>query len=279
MSAATAIGMVSESLRGLLSAEMTLTPAVPVTVMAPDEAGGPRRINLFLYKVDENPAFKNADWQVSRTDPAVLVPPPLSLTLSYLMTAYAPNDAQNGNATAHAILGEAMRVLHQNPVIPSTDLVPGLQDAKELIQIILNPVNLNELSTVWATFSQPFRMSVLYEVTVVQLDQAAEAQVPAPQRVRAVGVPDIRAPFAPPTIDSVADVSGPAGRTVTVSGTQFAGWQASVTLSGESLLTALPLTTDTFPVTLPASLAPGFYELRVDISRLTRKTLFVEVTP
>jgi hypothetical protein len=279
MSAATAIGMVSESLRRLLSAGMTLTPAVPVTVLAPDEAGGPRRVNLFLYKVDENPAFKNMDWQVSRADPARLVPTPLSLNLYYLMTAYAPNDAQNGNATAHAILGEAMRVLHQNPAIRPNDLAPGLQEARERIQIILNPVNLDELSTVWATFSQPFRMSVLYEVTVVQLDQSPELAAPTPERVRTIGVPNVRAPFAPPTIDTVTEVSGPAGRPVTISGTHLAAWQASVTLSGDPLVTAFPLAADTFPVTIPAGLASGFYELRVDISRLTRKTLFIEVTP
>ena len=279
MSAATAIGMVSESLRRLLSDEMTLTPAVPVTVLAPDEAGGTRRVNLFLYKVVENPAFKNADWQVSRADPTRLVPSPLSLNLYYLMTAYAQNDAQNGNATAHAILGEAMRVLHQNPVIPPSDLPPGLQGARERIQIILNPLNLDELSTVWATFSQPFRMSVLYEVMVVQLDQSAELAVPTPERVRTIGVPDVREPFAPPTIDSITEVSGPAGRPVTVSGTHLAAWQASVSLSGDPLVTAFPLTADTFPVTIPAGLGPGFYELRVDISRLARKTFFIEVTP
>ena len=55
MSASTAIGMVSESLRNLLVGEMTLGSAVNVTILAPDEASGERRINLFLYKVQENP--------------------------------------------------------------------------------------------------------------------------------------------------------------------------------------------------------------------------------
>ena len=43
MSASTAIGMVSESLRNLLTGEMVFMPAVKVTVLAPDEAGGDRR--------------------------------------------------------------------------------------------------------------------------------------------------------------------------------------------------------------------------------------------
>lgn len=86
MSASTAIGMVSESLRNLLVGEMTLSPPVNVTILAPDESGGDRRINLFLYKVQENPSLKNLDWQVKRGEPTRLVPPPLSLNLFYLMT-------------------------------------------------------------------------------------------------------------------------------------------------------------------------------------------------
>ena len=66
MSASTAIGMVSESLRNLLVHEMNITPSVPVTILAPDETGGDRRINLFLYRILENPTLKNLDWQVKR---------------------------------------------------------------------------------------------------------------------------------------------------------------------------------------------------------------------
>ena len=49
MSVSTAIGMVSESLQNLLRGEMEFT--TKVTILAPDEGGGDRRINLFLYKV------------------------------------------------------------------------------------------------------------------------------------------------------------------------------------------------------------------------------------
>ena len=81
MSASTAIGMVSESLRNLLDKKMTITPKVDVTILAPDETGGARRINLFLYRILENSALKNLDWQVKLGEPSRIVPPPLSLNL------------------------------------------------------------------------------------------------------------------------------------------------------------------------------------------------------
>jgi hypothetical protein len=284
MSVSTAIGLVSESLRDLLDGEMRLTPKVPVTILAPDELGGDRRINLFLYKVQENPALKNMDWQVSRDNPNQLVPPPLSLNLFYLMTAYAPNDELTGNITAHQILGDAMRVFYENSIVPQEYLADdpaggvGLKEAREQIKIMLNTLDLEELSRVWSTFTQPFRLSVMYEVSVVQLDMRPESERPMATRVRHIGVPDVRAPFKPPVVEKIDPTSGLAGTSITVYGDSLSGWTAYVTVLGRRILEAPDLTEDAFEVTLPDNLPPGFHEIRVDVSHLFRRTFFFEVT-
>jgi hypothetical protein len=278
MSASTAIGRVSESLRNLLVGEMQLTPAVPVSILAPDEPGGTRRINLFLYKVHENPVLRNTDWQVSPTDSSQLVPPPLALNLYYLLTPYAANDDDLGNATTHEILGEAMRVLYQFPVVPETYLAGDLGEAREQIKVTQNGLDMEELSQVWSTFSEPFRLSVLYEVSVVQLDQSPEAERPLPQRVRTVGVPRVVAPYQPPVVTGIDPVSGPAGTAVTFSGEHLDGWRAYVDLLRDRIVDGAPIAGDAFQVTLPGALAPGFYELRVDVSHLFRRAFFFEVT-
>ena len=211
MSASTAIGMVSESLRNLLLGEMALGSTVNVTILAPDETGGERRINLFLYKVQESPFLRNMDWQVKRGSPDRLVPPPLSLNLSYLMTAYARNDSQTGNTAAHEILGEAMRVLYENPILPKDYLVTGLKNSREQIKIVQNTLDPEELSHIWNTFTQPFRLSVLYQVSVVQLDMLSESEQVMAKRVRTIGVPDIRAPFCPPVVNGIEPISGAGG--------------------------------------------------------------------
>jgi len=278
MSISTAIGMVSESLRNLLVTEMQLTPAVDVTILGPDEGGGNRRVNLFLYKVQENPVLKNMDWQVKRGEPNQLVPPPLSLDLFYLMTAYAPNDPQTGNSSAHEILGEGMRVFYENAIVPQAYLTPDLQDTREQIKIMLNSLDLEELSQVWNTFSEPFRLSVPYEVSVVQLDLLSESERTMAQRVRQIRVPRVEAPFSPPLVDAIAPVIGPAGSVVTFSGQFLQGWRAYVMVAGQRIADALEITDDSFQVTLPADLPQGFHNIRVDISHLFRRTFFFEVT-
>jgi hypothetical protein len=279
MSASTAIGMVSESLRDLLVGEMQLIPAVNVTILAPDETGGDRLISLFLYKVQENPTLKNVDWQVKRGEPNQLVPPPVSLNLFYLMTPYAPNDPQTGNSTAHEILGEAMRVFYENPIVPQDYLAAGLVDTMEQIKIMLNTLDLDELSQVWNTFTEPFRLSTLYEVSVVQPDMLTESERTMAQRVRQIGVPAVHAPFKPPVVETIEPVSGPAGTIVTVRGENLSGWKGYVTVMRRLILDGGDITANSFQVTLPTDLPPGFHEIKVDISHLFRRTFFIEVTP
>ena len=277
MSLSTAIGMVSESLRNLLVGEMSLNPVVSVTVLAPDEGGGDRRVNLFLYKVQENAVLRNMDWQVKPGDPNRLIPTPLSLSLFYLMTAYAPNDPQTGNSAAHEILGDAMRVFYENAIVSQDYLVGGLIDAREQIKIVLNGVNLEELSTVWSTFTQPFRLSVLYEVSVVQLDMLPESERAMARRVQKIGVPRVTAPFKPPVVETLDPIKGPLASVLTFRGNYLSGWKTSVTMTGRQIDDGKALTGDSFTVTVPNDLPPGFHEIRVDISVLFRKTFFFEV--
>jgi hypothetical protein len=223
--------------------------------------------------------LKNLDWQPKRGNSSQLVPPPLSLNLFYLMTTYAPNDPLSGNSAAHEILGEAMRVFYENPIVSSEYLVEGLADANQQIKIMLNTLDLEELSRVWNTFTQPFRLSVLYEVAVVQIDMLTESERAMAARVRTIGVPDVRAPYNPPVVNTLTPASGPAGTILTFTGEYLSGWRAYVTLMRTTILNGVEITGNSFDVTLPGDLEAGFHEIRVDVSHLFRKMFFFELTP
>ncbi|MGK5110663.1 MULTISPECIES: DUF4255 domain-containing protein [unclassified Geodermatophilus] len=278
MSASTAIGMVSSSLRAMLMAQMRLNLTVDVTVLAPDEQAGDRRVNLFLYRLEENAYLRNQEATVSPSDPGRLVPPPLSLVLYYLLTAYAPNDAETGNATAHQILGEAMRVFHDNPVVPDAHLDPGLRDAREDLQVVGKALDLEQLSQIWSTFSRPFRPSVQYQVSTVQLDARRHEGLRTPARVRRVAVPVVRTYPGPPVVDAMSPVRGPAGSAVDFAGEHLAGWRVGVVMGGRVVLRDHDLTGDAFTVPVPPDVAAGVYDLRVDVAGVFRRTFLFEVT-
>jgi hypothetical protein len=273
------VGSVSASLRNLLVGEMRTSPAVPVTILAPDEVGGDQRINLFLYKVEENAFLKNQDWSLKPANSSQLVPAPLSLNLYYLMTPYARNDPQTGNASAHEILGEAMRVFYENSVVPQQYLEPSLKGAREQFTIVYNALDPEELSRLWTTFARPFRLSVRYQISTVQLDMLSSQERPLPKRVRTIGVPAVRAPHHPPTVLDIAPASGAAGTVVTFTGEHLVGWRATVVVNNQTVLDKQPLTSDAFTIAIPAGMPAGFYEIRVDVSRLFRRGFLFEITP
>jgi hypothetical protein len=279
MSVSTAIGLVSSSLRKLLLAEMQLDPAVAVTILAPDESGGDQRINLFLYKVEENAFLKNQDWSLKTGDSSKLTPPPLSLNLYYLVTPYARNDPQSGNVTAHEILGEAMRVFYENSVIPNNHLEPDLVNAREQFRIIYNDLDPEELSRLWSTFAKPFRLSVRYQVSTAQIDMLPAQERPLAKRVRTIGKPNVRAPFNPPAVLAMTPAHGAAGSTITFSGQNLAGWRATVMIADQKVVDKQPLTADTFTAIIPAAAKSGFYDIRIDISRLFRRSFLFEIIP
>jgi hypothetical protein len=275
MSASTAIGRVSESLRQLLLEEMRLEPSVPVTLLAPDEPGEPRRINLFLYKVEESAILRNQDWQASTTASNELAAPPLSLNLFYIMTPYANNDGELGNASIHELLGEAMRVFYEHAIVPDHYLAGDLGAAREQVKIVPSDLDLHELGQLWGTFTQPFRLSVPYGISVVQLDQ--DRVRPVPPRVLAVGPPGIVRAHHPPVVERLDPTSGPPGSTITFFGRHLDGWSASVRMQRRRILDSAQISGDSFDVELPDQLAHGFHELRVDVAHLFRRTFLFEV--
>jgi len=261
-----AIGDVSATLQALLRDRMELPPNatnVQVTVGTPrperedGQATEDPRINLFLYRVTENGALKNQELP-GHGHPSSYGQPPLSLDLHYLLTAYGTTaDGEFVNETrAHYVLGSAMRVLHDHPVIterlkkarelPIGDpiLHQGLRGEFERVKLYLEPISLEDLSKVWTALTLPYRLSAAYMVTVVQIESRRPRRFPRP-----VGEPPPKGPrvyvvpFRSPQIREIrvrrqgdpADMERPfpyvrIGDTLIVQGRNFVSKATRVTL-------------------------------------------------
>ncbi len=126
-------------------------------------SGSYQRINLYLYQVQEDPFAKKQLWdsQSDREDRF----PPLALDLHYLLTPYA-SDA----LSAHHVLGDAMRMFHERPVLRGAELPDSLRFSVDKVSIILNSLKLEELTRIWNSLQTAYRLSVAYEVKVVLLE-------------------------------------------------------------------------------------------------------------
>ena len=172
-----------------------------------------------------------------------------------------------------------MRVFYENSVVPQQYLEANLKGARERFTIVYNALDPEELSRLWTTFARPFRLSVRYQISTVQLDMLPAQERPLPKRVRTIGVPGVRAPFNPPAVLDIAPASGPAGTVVTFTGQNLVGWRATVVVNNQTVLDKQSLTGDAFTTAIPAGTPAGFYDIRVDVSRLFRRGFLFEVTP
>ncbi len=131
------------------------------------------RLSLWLYQITENEHVKNQPPLKARLQPVqlpagtpreVLQFPPMALNLFFLVTPFA----QSGEAD-HLLLGKTMQVLYDNATLFLQDTVGGVF---EELRIIFCRVTLEELTRIWESLREPYRLSVCYLIRVTRIDSA-----------------------------------------------------------------------------------------------------------
>jgi hypothetical protein len=170
------------------------------------------------------------DWPGDRDTPGVKRPA-VSLTLHYLLTAYAKKsvDAIRDDVTAHQILGNALAILHEHSVLNDvhdtdfdadldTQFAPELRNAFDKVKITSSPISMDDFSKIWTGLSKAYRLSVAYEVSLIQVAPIQPAPMPGPPVQRTnltVGT------LSAPAITRIEPSSGPAGASATIKGSGF----------------------------------------------------------
>jgi hypothetical protein len=190
MSNVLAIAATTRTLRNLLLAQMPALDAelsdLEVTLQPPDVARkgiSKAQLNLFLYQVVANAAWRNLDLpgQVRAGETA---PPPLALNLHYVITAWGRGENDN-DAISHRVLAAAMSTLHDRGVLDGNDIRNALADNDlanqiERVRVTPLPQSVDELSRLWTAFQTNYRTSAAYEAAVVLIDSQAAARAPLP---------------------------------------------------------------------------------------------------
>jgi hypothetical protein len=135
----------------------------------------PARLTIFLYEVVEDPCARNRPREHRAVPPDINVrKPPMALVLRYMLTAWGAN-----RNTDYLILGRAMQVLYDGAIISGSQLVgPTLAGTNQALKVTLQLLTLEERTRVWHSVVQPYRLSVNYEVRVVNLDATRVKRIP-----------------------------------------------------------------------------------------------------
>jgi hypothetical protein len=205
MSTALAIAGVTAVLRDLLNDGLinhnvsgVLGSTVVVSVLPPDRVVGPNgaensQLNLFLHQVTPNLGWRN-ERMPSRdaSGRQRLSNPPLALDLHYLLSAYT-----SGDLHSEILLGYAMQLLHETPVLTrgaiQTALNPSpgtgatlppalraladsrLEQQVEQIKITPEYLSTEEVSKLWTAMQTHFRPTAAYLASVVLIEATEPA--------------------------------------------------------------------------------------------------------
>ena len=166
------IADVSDTLRKVLTdALQPLDPMNPPIADVSDLQGkiptAPARITIFLFETVEDPSARNRPPVLSPVQPNQILKkkPPMALLLRYMLTPWSGD-----RLTDHRLLGRAMQVLYNNPVLSGTQLLGQLAGTDQALKVSLSPLTIEERARVWYAIQQPYHLSVTYEVRVVNLD-------------------------------------------------------------------------------------------------------------
>ena len=275
MSNSLAVATVTSALQQLLTQAVKAFPGgARVTVRPPDKARltpPGNQLNVFLYHTTLDAAWRNQDMPTIR--PGETGFPPLPLVLHYVITAYGESDEDD--IKAHQLLGRAMSVLHDHPILGPdefTGLVTDtdLQNQVERVRVTAQVLTVDDMYKLWTAFQTQYRISAAYEVSVVLIDSTQPNRTPLPVLTRGandsgpVAQAAIEPPF--PSLEAVTppnrQLAALTGDTLTLTGRHLAG-ASSVRFA--RLGTSLPpqptaLVTDTqINVVAPAQLTAGVW--------------------
>lgn len=227
-------GLINHNISGVLGSTVTVSVLPPDRVV-PANGTEASQLNLFLHQVTPNAGWRNERLPSLGSDGRQrLSNPPLALNLHYLLSAYS-----GGDLHAEILLGYALQLLHETPVLSRTAIqtalnpspsvggaLPpalraladsGLEAQIEQIKITPEYLSTEEMSKLWSATLSHLRPTAAYMASVVLIEATRPTRSPLPVLTRGLndaGV-DVELGLVPsvPMIDAIVPTSGqPAAR-------------------------------------------------------------------
>lgn len=187
MSDFTAIRAITDTLKSILEAGITQNAdpqlnGISIDLRSPKEmrADSVSGVSLWLYRVARDEYLLNQPPQ--RVSPTLLRRASIPVRLCYLVTPLVakPEDRQT-------LLGRVIQLFNDHTQLRGADLQDSLAGSDEQFRVVLETLTLEELTRVWYSLSEPYDLSVSYEVQIVRIDTDEELVEAPPVLIRNTG--------------------------------------------------------------------------------------------
>ena len=213
-----AIATVTAAIQRMLQNAIAIdVPGATVTTVRPDNPSGggmPQAgINLYLYQITPNPAWRNMDLRTRRPKGDLIKQKLLGWDLYYILTFYG-NERE---LEPQRLMGTAVRTFVDSPTLTPEILRDAtnsasypflansdLIDQSVMVKLIPSAITTEDLSRIWSVFFQiPYTLSLPYQATAVLIEGTT-----AGRRELPITAPQISVTTARPQIEELAKQTG-----------------------------------------------------------------------
>lgn len=170
----TALVEAGSALVELLREELTPEPIGNrelIALCSPHESEN-NQLTLYLYQVEEDTqGVPMGYYEVSRDVQRVR---PSRYTLRFLVTAHSKAPVQLRQADQYRMIGAAMQVLKDHPVIDQKYLSGSLAEQNAVINVVLEKTSMDQLLKIWNNNSNAYKLSFVVALSNVEIDSRRE---------------------------------------------------------------------------------------------------------
>jgi len=270
-----AIATVTAALQQVLQGPVgTAVSGANVGFSRPDGKGAAQPgpvVNVYLYRVTPNAAYRNCDLPTRRGDGTLVKTPLTALDLHYLFTFRGSDE----KLEPQRMLGAVASTLDAQPLLSTQNIQAamtqftflagsGLDSQIERIRFTPTALTLEEFTKLWSAFFQvEYSLSAAYQASVVLIESSDTPQEGLPVQARNLYV----MPFEQPVITQVISQAGATQpilptSTLLIQGSHLQSALTTVRL-GDLVVAPAKVTPTTITLPVPASLPAGVLGVQV----------------
>ncbi len=142
-----------------------------IALCSPHESEN-NQLTLYLYQVEEDTqGAQSGYYQVSRDTERLR---PARYNLRFLVTAHSKAPAQLKEADQYRMVGAALQVLRDHPIIDQAYLNGSLAEQNAQVHVVLEKTTQDQLLKIWNNTSTAYKLSFVVLLTGVEIDSRRE---------------------------------------------------------------------------------------------------------
>ena len=145
-----------------------------ISLCSPHESEN-NQLTLYLYQVEEDTqGVPSGYYQVDRDTQRLR---PARYNLRFLVTAHSKAPVQLREADQYRLVGAALQVLKEHPVIDQQYLSGSLAQQGATVNVVLEKTNPDQLLKIWNNNSNNYKLSFVVLLSNVEIESRKERKV------------------------------------------------------------------------------------------------------